>query len=238
MPPVPHYPAIKYEGPIQAVSKHFSNYHSPALNQILSSLKLVHVKCSFWSLLPPKQLSFSTAEPFIAKPYAAPQAQWFSSLSRSDTAPAPYASAEAIDPVYKSHMSAISQVKRFFLLSISQGIAFIISISSLLLLQLRRAFPARLCRESERQGLLAMHNSDLHAYSLFGQGLVAPASRRWAVHPGFLQLQTLVLCYSHNPTVVLFSLFTLCSLHHFRCGCALRTFTLTEEFSSCDCVGW
>lgn len=36
---------------------------------------------------------------------------------------------------------------------------------------------------------------------------------------------------------VLFLLFTLCSLHHYRCDCALRTFSLTGDFSSCACVG-
>lgn len=49
-----HYLVIQCESCIQAA---FNNYDSPGLNQNLSSVKFVHVKFSFWFLLPPRQAS-------------------------------------------------------------------------------------------------------------------------------------------------------------------------------------
>lgn len=60
---VPHYLVIKYESPIQTVWKHFTSYHSPGLNEIPSSWKHVHVKFSYWPLLPTKQPSALLSTP-------------------------------------------------------------------------------------------------------------------------------------------------------------------------------
>lgn len=75
-----------------------------------------------------------------------------------------------------------------------------------------------------------------------------PAGARWLQHcagrhavPRFRELPAIadtgpvLFTKSYN---VLFLLFTLCSLHHYRCDSALRTFSLTGDFSSCACVGW
>lgn len=156
----------------------------------------------------------------------------------------PSAFVQAVDPVQNARMSAISQVKRSFLLSFSQGIAFIISSplcwqTSLLLPQPQSSPSGTVLWE--RAGASGRARSELHAYSpshgaqrLHGDtgSNVVPMIREL-----FAAAHTSPVLFTKSDNV-LFLLFTLCSLHHYKCDCTPRTFSPTRDFTTWACVGW
>lgn len=159
----------------------------------------------------------------------------------------PSAFVEAIDPVQKPRMSAISQVKRSFLLSFSQGIAFIISSpsslcwqTSLLFPQLQ-IFPSGTVLWEGEAGASLRASSELRAYSPRhgAQRLHGHTGRNAGtmVRELFVAAHTSPVLFTKSDNV-LFLLLTLCSLHHYKCDCTPRTFLPTRDFTTWECVGW
>lgn len=215
-----------------AFKLHFNNYDSSGLIQNLSSLKAVHVKFSFWFLFPLKSSSQRRAR-------AAPQAPGFCGLPSSHS---PHLSKQLIQ-----HRSLVCQpLVRSKGLFCSVSLRALPSLFPLLPSADRPAFPShrafplsqRDC-ERERHGLLAGYGSELHPAPLTGPGasMVTQAGTWYPRLESFLQLRTPVLLFTKSDNV-LFFLFTLCSLHRYKCNSTKRTIFPYRDFSTWACMGW